>query len=1052
MGIVSAMMQVGAAIKHAVAALFKVTHSLRFDGSGDSLTRSQTAPTATTKWTWSGWVKKLKHDSTTAGEMALLSGGDGAATQSFISFLTDRFGIRAWNTSSNIPDAYTSLKFTDSKAWNHFVVAYDSTINTPPSDRVKIWVNGQPESLVGFAGGAAAYPSHNQAVSLNDGTEDHFIGRRYSNSYWFDGQLAEVHFIDGQALTASDFGETRNGQWVPKEVTGVTYGNNGFYLPFSTPSSDVNAFNAVTYVGNNQNNISVTGVGFSPDLVWIKDRDFGSSHALFDTVRGTQQRLRSDTTGAEETQDGVTSFDTDGFTVGTNLGVNRGTNDYITWAWKAGGAPTATNNTSNGTGQTPTSGSVMIDGVASTAQLPSASIYPKKMSVNTDAGFSIVQYGGTGLTATIPHGLSSAPDVIIIKDTTDGTRTTDQWPVYHSATGATGDLVYLHQSSAGIPASTVWVANPTSDVFTVGSWSGINHSNDDFIAYCWRSVPGFSKFGSYSGSGGAGNKVTTGFKPAFVMIKSTGSNNWVMIDNKRSPTNPADEILYADSNAVEATGGTTTSVNFLADGFDFGGGGGSINSTGSHTYIYMAFADTSPNLGRDATTDGKGVTLLLDGSGGGGATVPDSSSVNNTVNNNGVDNPASNVTGPYGSQTQNVFEFDGTDDYLTLSNNSAPQLGKGDFTFECWLKLNNTTGTKAIFDCRVQSNDTKGWVLYLNGTSLIHSQNSGFNLTATSAVTSSKWHHVALVRASNTTTLFVDGVSKGTVDVTDESYDFKNPLTIGAVSYGGSSVGDFAGNMADIRITQGVARDIAAGFSNGTPISGGGWDVALTNDDTWDKPQNNFTVNGNITPDDQLIDTPNLRFAALNPNSPSTGTFSNGNLSVTTANSGAQDFGNTALPSSGKVYWEVYVGAAGTSSVIRFIYIGDGAPSGTPVVMYRSDNGDARIDGSYTTYGDPYTEGHVIGVAVDLDNGKVEFFRDGTGQGLITYDFSAETVYPAVSDGDGNNGAEYTFNFGQDHTFAGSKSPLTSPHTDDDGNGEFYYQPPSGFKALAESY
>ena len=203
---------------------------------------------------------------------------------------------------------------------------------------------------------------------------------------------------------------------------------------------------------------------------------------------------------------------------------------------------------------------------------------------------------------------------------------------------------------------------------------------------------------------------------------------------------------------------------------------------------------------------------------------------------------------------------------------------------------------------------------------------------------------------------------------------------------------------------------------------------------------------GALSGDGVTVDT----FASLDPNSPSTGSFSNGNLTVTTANSGAQDFGNTALPSSGKVYWEVYVGAATTTSTPfpYFIYIGNGAPSGTPAVMYRGDDGRKRVDGTYSTYGATYTEGHVIGVAVDLDGGTVEFFKDGTGQGLITYDFSAETVYPAVSDGDGNNGANYTFNFGQDHTFAGAKSPLTSPETDANGLGEFYHQPPAGFVGL----
>jgi hypothetical protein len=188
-------------------------------------------------------------------------------------------------------------------------------------------------------------------------------------------------------------------------------------------------------------------------------------------------------------------------------------------------------------------------------------------------------------------------------------------------------------------------------------------------------------------------------------------------------------------------------------------------------------------------------------------------------------------------------------------------------------------------------------------------------------------------------------------------------------------------------------------------------------------------------------------YSTLNPNSPSTGSFSPGNLSVLTANSGAQDFGNTALPSSGKVYWEVYCGTSGTDK--RFIYIGNGAPSTAPAVMYRGDDGRKRVDGTYSAYGATYTAGDVIGVAVDLDNGTVEFFKNGTKQNPsnpINYDFSAETVYPAVSDGDGTTGANYTFNFGQDATFNGAKSAGT--YTDANGLGEFQYEPPAGFVGL----
>ena len=441
------------------------------------------------------------------------------------------------------------------------------------------------------------------------------IGGYYTTGFVMDGRIEGFRVTKGVARYTAAFNTdpviTSPAAWpTSAPVAAVTRptrrwgGITGRSLVET--AADTPAFNAVAYTGT-RGTQAVTGLGFQPDFVWLKARTIGYVHGLFDTVRGGGNHLAASLTNAEISQDAngyLSTFDTDGFTLiekPTNTGVaqtwNDTSEDYIAWAWKAGGAPTATNNS----GQTPTSGSVMIDGVASTAQLPTASIYPTKMSVNTQAGFSIIMYLGKGNPGdTVPHGLGFAPDMIIIKDI----PTADNWAVYHSGLGGGNASLFLEANVSVNTSLNMWNSTaPSSSVFTLGDRAEVNR-NTDHIAYCWHSVPGFSKFGSYTGSGGAGNKVTTGFKPAFVMIKSTGSNNWVMIDNKRSPTNPADEILYADQNWVEATGGTTTSINFLADGFDFGGGGGSINSTGSHTYIYMAFAEEIPSAGDTLPTTG----------------------------------------------------------------------------------------------------------------------------------------------------------------------------------------------------------------------------------------------------------------------------------------------------------------------------------------------------------------------------------------------------------------------------------------------------------------
>ena len=203
-----------------------ITNALEFDGANDYLTRSQTTPTEPKKWTWSGWVKNQG-----TGEQVLLGAKTVATGQALVEFVNGRFGVRRWTGSFNDLNTFTDTPFTNQSEWNHFVLAYDSTAQS-----VEIWVNGQLESLVNGGGGTAEYPSLNQTISLSDGSEDHYVGARGQLSYWFDGQLAEVHFVDGQALTASDFGADVNGTWSAKDYTG-TYGTNGFYLDFKDSAS-----------------------------------------------------------------------------------------------------------------------------------------------------------------------------------------------------------------------------------------------------------------------------------------------------------------------------------------------------------------------------------------------------------------------------------------------------------------------------------------------------------------------------------------------------------------------------------------------------------------------------------------------------------------------------------------------------------------------------------------------------------------------------------------------------------------------------------------------
>jgi len=319
-------------------------------------------------------------------------------------------------------------------------------------------------------------------------------------------------------------------------------------------------FNTKLYTGNGSTQ-AVTGVGFQPDWVWIKDRSVGYNHALFDSVRGTTKLLQSNTTNAEQTTSGVSSFDSDGFTLGSDIGMNQSSGSFASWNWLAGG--TASSNT---------------DGSITSS-----------VSANTDSGFSIVSYtGGGSFGDTVGHNLGAVPAMIIVKTR----NATSSWYTWHKGTGAT-DNQFMDFDTGALQTSgaTIFdVSAMSSTTFTLGTNTDVNGSGSPKIAYCFAEKKGFSKFGSYTGNGSTdGTFVYTGFKPAFLLIKSSSvtGTTWFMFDNKRATYNIVNKELYAEDSQGEAT---VDRLDFCSNGFKCRNTSSSLNGSGS-TYIYMAFAE-----------------------------------------------------------------------------------------------------------------------------------------------------------------------------------------------------------------------------------------------------------------------------------------------------------------------------------------------------------------------------------------------------------------------------------------------------------------------------
>ena len=316
-------------------------------------------------------------------------------------------------------------------------------------------------------------------------------------------------------------------------------------------------FNTKIFTGNGSTQ-SITGVGFQPDWVWIKNRDNANHNVLFDAVRGGSKVIYANLTNAEATASGVTAFDSDGFTLGNDSDTNRNTNSHASWNWKA-----------NGAGSSNTDGSIT-----------------STVSASTTSGVSVVKWTGSGGNATIGHGLGAVPKMIIVKSLAN----TTSWMVYHSAIGNNSEI-YLNGTNAAAGSSTAWQdTDPTSSVFYVagGGGDGVNASGD-YIAYCFAEKKGFSKFGSYVGNGSAsGTFIYTGFKPSFIMIKRTDSTaSWVMFDNKRLGYNVANYQLYANSTSTE---GNNVLLDITSQGFKCRANHLDVNGSGA-SYIFMAFAE-----------------------------------------------------------------------------------------------------------------------------------------------------------------------------------------------------------------------------------------------------------------------------------------------------------------------------------------------------------------------------------------------------------------------------------------------------------------------------
>jgi len=454
-----------------------------------------------------------------------------SALETYIGVATDSASSSSWTGAEAVSWSYRNL---GSKYNAGTPVAYAATYTT--NDVIGVALDMDAGTLTFYKNGTS-------------------LGQAYSG---ITGVIlpALSPFASGAALSAN-FGQRPFAYTPPTGFKALNTQN----LPDATIKKGNQYFDATTYTGTGAAQSIVNSGAMQPDLVWLKARSQAYFHNLNDSVRGTNKRLFSNTTDAEDTTANcLTAFNSNGFTVGSNQGINENTTTMVAWQWKE----------------------------------------------SVSAGFDIVTYTGNGVSnRTVSHSLGVAPKMIIVKDR-DSNSNSNDWFVWHTSLAANNNLL-LNTTNATVnvvsgSAGGGIGSSPTSSVFTLqnGTSSNVNtnESGDNYVAYLFAEVAGFSKFGSYTGNGSTdGPFVYLGFRPKFVMIKcsSASGTNWTVYDTSRNPSNVSDLVIYANSSSAEASGITYPhAIDILSNGFKTRNYdatyGVNINTSGA-TYIYAAFAE-----------------------------------------------------------------------------------------------------------------------------------------------------------------------------------------------------------------------------------------------------------------------------------------------------------------------------------------------------------------------------------------------------------------------------------------------------------------------------
>jgi hypothetical protein len=510
------------------AAVFNGSSSIIKDVLGSGFTY------ATKTMTFSAWifVTDNSNDNVIIADGFTNTTGGWAISTGYGSAPNQKLAFSRSGSVGGVQQTYSSITIPDD-TWTHIAVSVDFP-NMTTNSSIKMYINGAEDTSLTDGIGYAFQENSTYNTS---------IGGSWSGSAarLFEGSIDQVRIYD-TALTSDQVAELYN----------------------EKPETDTSNFKAVLYEGTGASQF-ISNVGMdletSGGLVWLKGRDSGRDHRLFDSVRGATKGLYSDLPNAEFTESGLDSFEANGFFLGSSAGINANNESFVAWNWKAGGDAVA------GTGSGVTNVSI---------------------SANTDAGFSIVKYTGSGTSGmNFAHGLNSPPELVIIKNLDNPTN----WQVFG---GSLFTRMQLDQAGDDDGNLGLTITSTTIQTTQTSGFEGNSawNATDDYIAYIWHSVAGYSKIGTYEGLGTSTVTVSdVGFKPSFIMIKNIDATaNWNMYDLRRSTVaDRANGLLYPNLANAELSGSSIYYFDMNDSGFVVSASNHEQHNKAGRTYIYMAF-------------------------------------------------------------------------------------------------------------------------------------------------------------------------------------------------------------------------------------------------------------------------------------------------------------------------------------------------------------------------------------------------------------------------------------------------------------------------------